>query len=140
MKILAIAAVVILSVLAAGCGSQAAVVEKKCDLVSLKVKQITLKGDTDGFVATAVAQRLFSRGAKLADDGVTLTGSVQLGMGAASGTLNSNWAAIAAVADVDDFQSFMAGENANASRLADKLADQVCECVLAHPPKPRFAK
>ncbi len=135
MKTLLLVAPVIF--LFAGCSKK---VDTSCDFSAIKVKSIVLEGDLNGFAEDALAHELYARGAKSAESGIVLKGSVEYNTGrlvamnfAAEGISVAVGASV--VPDVkkdaiylESAKELSAFEPA-AEVVAKKAAQQVCECV-----------
>lgn len=126
-----------------GCGviPEASADQKVCNLSSLKIKEIKINGDKDGFVARAVKSELYKFGARATNDGVQMVGSVQWSMGGSTPMLLSLDVPSLAFASVAKVDTVYMGMARGAEKLGQEVAEDFCACSSGLvPPRPLSSK
>ena len=124
--------------LVVGCGHKK---PARCDLSGLKVKEVTIDGDRNGFVEDAILHELYARGARSSPDGATFTGSAEFQDGRLVAlNFSADNGSIAAAASLVDgskpARAYFGDEKkedqyfqSSAEAVAKKAVAQVCDCV-----------
>ncbi len=118
-----------------GCGIANAV-NDSCNLSSLKIKGVTLEGDTDGLVSGAIERELFAQGALSDNAGVQITGKVVQNTGSIPGisvVVRADGKAFAGVG-----MSQLIDPDDSAGQIGRRIAKDFCRCSAGrqNDPKP----
>lgn len=122
--------VIMIAVTLTGCGNinEVSADTKPCNLSSLKIKEIKINGDKDGFVARAVKSELYKFGARVTNDGVAMVGNVQWSIGGSTPMLLSLDVPSLAFASVAKVDTVYMGMARGAEKLGQEVAEDFCAC------------
>lgn len=129
MKIISLFVIAVAIFAGTGCG-----LVKECNLSSLKIKEINLQNDEGGYVAAAIENELFAKGAVRDKSGVLISGTVRISPAGVP---------LSASVRVSD-QGFASVANAHSPVSKEDAADNIgrsaardfCRCAESHPRVP----
>lgn len=116
-----------------GCGviPEASADQKVCNLSSLKIKEIKINGDREGFVARAVKSELYKFGARVSNDGVQVVGNVRWSYSGSTPMSLSLDVSSSAFASVANINNVYAGTVRGSEELAQEVGKDFCACFTA---------
>lgn len=115
-----------------GCGTMNSVSAdvQPCNLSILKIKDIKIKGDKEGFVTRAVKSELYKFGARVSPDGVDIIGDVIWSQAGSPLMLSVEVASMSFASTAENGAPLM-GTVRGSQSISRKIAEDFCKCSAA---------
>lgn len=138
MKVIFALFFVIVLMIVSGCGSAEPVsaTGEPCNLSALKIKDVKIEGDKDGFVSRAIKSELYKRGARVDQGGVEVVGTVIWnGSTGSPSSLSIEVVSMSMASTSRNYNQLMDVVTAS-ERIAKGVAEDFCESSAVTPPLP----